>query len=73
METGVLREEEEKGRRRTESEFVLEADADEKKAEHVGEEVDDAGVKPDAGNEAPALPSVDDLLHIERAHLGEAG
>jgi hypothetical protein len=30
--------------------------------------VDDAGVEPGAGEEAPPLPAVDDLGHVESAH-----
>jgi hypothetical protein len=52
---------------------VLKPDADEKKAEHVGEEMEEAGMKPYAGEEAPALVGVDHLGDIERAHLVQSG
>ncbi len=43
----------------TESELLLQADADEDEADHVGAEVDEAGVQPGARLQPPPLAPVD--------------
>lgn len=54
---------------RTEAEFLLKADANKKKAEHVGKDMNDAGMKPYAWNEAPTLVTVHHFIDIESPHL----
>jgi hypothetical protein len=58
---------------RTESELLLEPEADEHEAEHVGEQVDDAGVQPDASEQPPPLAPVHDLVPHERSQLLQSG
>jgi hypothetical protein len=53
----------------TESELLLEADADEDEADHVGEQVDEAGVQPGARLQPPRLAPVHDLVPVEGAVL----
>jgi hypothetical protein len=57
--------------RLTVSELLLKAHADEHEAGHVDDQVQNAGVQPHAGDEAPALVLVHDLLPYESPHLGE--
>jgi hypothetical protein len=57
--------------RLTVSELLLKAHADEQKAEHVDDQVQNAGVQPHAGDEAPALVLVHHLLPYKGTHLGE--
>lgn len=58
---------------RTESELLLEPEPDEHEAEHVGQQVDDAGVEPDARHESPPLVLVHHLVPHERAQLLQSG
>jgi hypothetical protein len=53
----------------TESKLLLEADADEDEADHVGEQVDEPGVQPGAALEPPRLVSVHDLPPVEASIL----
>lgn len=56
-----------------ESKLLLEADADEDEADHVGEQVDEAGVQPGAGLQPPALVPVHDLVPVEGSVLLQRG
>lgn len=49
----------------TESKLLLQADADEDEADHVGEQVDEAGVQPGARLQTPGLVPVHDLVPVE--------
>lgn len=53
----------------TESKLLLQADADEDEADHVGEQVDEAGVQPGAGLQPPRLVPVHHLVPVEGSVL----
>jgi hypothetical protein len=55
----------------TESKLLLEADADEDEADHVGAEVDEAGVQPGARLQSPRLVPVHHLVPVKPAVLLE--
>uniref|UniRef100_J3M0I6 Uncharacterized protein n=1 Tax=Oryza brachyantha TaxID=4533 RepID=J3M0I6_ORYBR len=53
----------------TESKLLLEADADDEEADHVGEEVDEAGVQPGARLQPPRLVAVHHPVPVQRPVL----